>query len=749
MELISQVDRNCIENKYHLKNEPFDPFNRFAYHGWEYDEATGLDDNAMAEGLESLFERVKHLPHSLAKAKGFEYVLDNMRIDVNEHDYFVGMYNWGRPLQKPFISKWYREVFESMPDVDLKMARFGRSGTATMWLDMDHVVPNWMDIIELGFPGLLDRVRFYHKKHEDNGALTEEQSAFFESMEITYSAIIRLIERMKSYAELKDGHKEAIIAESLSNLAKGAPQTFFDVLELIYIYFMCSESIDQYQARSLGNGLDRALYAFYKKDIESGRYTRDELRSFLAYFFMQFSAIGNYWGQPFYLCGTDYDGKTDITDFTIEMLDVYEELKIYNPKIQVKIDYNTPDKLIDRVLRLIRGGTTSMVICCMPGLIKSLMGCYGTTFEEANNCDISGCNEIHIRADEACMISSLPNMAKAISYVFTNGYDEVTGRNIGLQTGEVEQLQTFDDFYEAFIKQFRHILDEAISMARSYEHYACEVSPALMLSATMERSLKSAKDAYTYGVKYPNSAILLCSFATSVDSVLAVKELVYDRKVVSLAEMKKALLANWEGYEELRQKALNCRKYGNNDEEADKYASAIYKWFSMYVNGQKNSRGGVYKVGVPSTLHFISQGKVTMATPDGRRKGEECSKNVAPVIGMERNGVTAMIHSALKCSPYMFSEAHVLDVMLHPSAVSGEEGLSAMKGLLMNYMKNDGICIQFNIFSSETLRDAQKHPEKYQNLQVRVSGWNVLWNNLSKAEQEAYIIRAESIGGNA
>ena len=223
--------------------------------------------------------------------------------------------------------------------------------------------------------------------------------------------------------------------------------------------------------------------------------------------------------------------------------------------------------------------------------------------------------------------------------------------------------------------------------------------------------------------------------------------MVFEKKAATLAEFKDALQHNWEGYENLRRLALNARdKYGNANKQADLYAAALFRWFSVYVTGQKNSRGGVYKVGVPSTLHFITQGKVTQATPDGRKEGEECSKNVAPVIGMERGGVTAMIRSALATGPWLFSEAYVLDVMLHPSAVSGADGLDAMKGLIDTYMKHDGISIQFNIFSAEMLRDAQAHPEKYKNLQVRVSGWNVLWNDLSREDQEAYIKRAESFG---
>ena len=144
-------------------------------------------------------------------------------------------------------------------------------------------------------------------------------------------------------------------------------------------------------------------------------------------------------------------------------------------------------------------------------------------------------------------------------------------------------------------------------------------------------------------------------------------------------------------------------------------------------------------------MQFIWEGAKTSATPDGRRAGEELSKNASPSVGADKNGVTALISSALKLKPYAFSESFCLDVMLHPSATEGEDGLQIMRALLFAYLRGGGMAIQFNVFNAAMLRDAQKHPEKYRNLQVRVCGWNVLWNHLSTAEQNAYIRRAENV----
>ena len=748
MRYICETDKAFIENKYHDTNEPFDPHRKFTYHGKITEYSEGLDDAQMREEMNRFYEQGKGEYRALVKARAFAFVLDNAKINVSDKDYFPCIYNWGRPLDEPLIMKWIDELFESIDGLNEQIEDFRESGTADMWLDTCHVVPDWRDILSLGFSGLLERAARYREDFRAEGKLTEKEAAFFDSIEIEYNAILRLIDRFIDYAKAHPGEKTSLIAESLTRIRRQPPQNSFDALMLMYIYFICSESIDSYQVRSTGNGFDRALYPYYKRDIEDGTFTAEQIKSFIAYFFMQFSAIGNYWGQPLYLCSTDVDEKTDISELTLDILEVFDSLDIYNPKIQLKIDINTPKPVLLKALDIVRRGKSSFVFCCKPGIIKALMGCYGTTYEEARDCDISGCNEMHVRADEANMISGILNVSKAISFVFDNGMDTISGKQIGLKTGDVTKFKTFDEFYSAVLKQLAYLIDEAIGMARKYEHHVAEVNPAIMLSATMRRALEKKVDAYAFGVKYPTSSILYNAYATTVDSILAIKELVFDKQVATLADFKNALDNNWKGYERLRAKALKAEhKYGTNDEVADTYAAALHRWLSIYITGQKNSRGGVYKTGAPSTLHFISQGTVTKATPDGRAMGEELSKNSAPVIGMERCGVTAMINSAIKTTPWLNSEAYVLDVMLHPSAVSGDDGLEAMYGIVMSYLKRDGVSIQFNVFNAQMLRDAQEHPEKYKNLQVRISGWSVLWNSLTKEEQQAYIIRAEGLEG--
>lgn len=739
-------DRSYLENKYHKTDEPFNPFERMAYHGYAFDESTGLDDEGIRQGLHDLEPEIASLAHPVAKAKAVSYVLANTRIDVNEHDYFVALYSLNR-LACPITQyKWNNEVFsKTLPDIGPVMQKMCDSGAATIWPDFDHVVPDWEAVLSLGFPGLLERVRLYRQKYTQNGSLDTEKAAFFDGMILTYSAIIDLIDRLYRYAKTKTFAKAKQIADCLLHIRDGAPQNIYEAMQVIFLYFLLSECFDAYQVRSLGNGLDSTLWHFYQNDIQNGVYTKEEIKEFFRYFLMQWSAIGNYWGQPFYMGGTHADGSSKYNELSALILDVYDELGIYNPKIQIKVNQNTPDSILFKVFDMIRRGHSSLVFCCEPGMIRAVMS-YGATYDQAREMDIRGCYETGVRGAEVSPTTAYVNAAKPIEYVFSNGYDKTLGETFGVQTGSLSDMKTFDDFYAAVITQWSHLIELSIRISLAYEPYLGTINPSNMYSATILTALEKGTDAYQNGVKFNNSALLNCGFATLVDSVMAVKEFVYDKKELSLEEFKTALDNNWNGYEALHAKVLNStHKYGCGDSETDRYASALAAYFANKVNNRPNARGGVYKAIMHSARMFILQGHKTSATPDGRTAGAECSKNASPSVGMDKNGVTALIESALSLRPYTYPESFCLDIMLHPTAVSGDEGLQILKALLMTYVKGGGMSLQFNIFNTDTLKDAQKHPENYKNLQVRVCGWNVLWNNMCAAEQNAYIKRAESL----
>ena len=740
------ADREAILNKYHRLDRPYNSFQRFAYHGWECDLDTGLDDAGIKEKIREACESRAGQPHPVVQARAFAAVLDNTRIAISPHDWYVGIYGWGRLPLEFTRNVWNRQLFEKvLPDTAREMAELNRTGTVTLWPDYDHSVPDWDAVFRLGFPGLLERVKRYHEAHRCAGALSEREEAFFQGMEITYEAILRFLQRLRARALALSHAKAAGIAACLGSLLEGGPQDTYQALQLIYLYFMFSESIDGYQVRSLASGLDQALEPFIRADLAARRYTSEQIDDFIAYFLLQFAAIDNYWGQPMYMGGSNEKGESLVCETSYRILRIYDEMGIFNPKIQLKIAPNTPRDFVDQALDMIRRGHSSIVWMCEPGIVRAMMS-KGVPYEEAVTCDIKGCYEYSVRAREVSLGQTYLNLSKFVLLALRNGRDERTGEQIGPQTGAPETFTAFGDLWKAFLRQTEHFLRRSLAVNDAFEPYIADVSPSNVFSATIENALRTKRDAYQDGSIYNNSVVLFTGFASAIDALMAVKTLVYEEKRVSLADLLTALDANWAGYEKLRAYALRCpHKYGNGDVETDRYAQALATYLTNRINARPNTRGGYYKTAMHSARQYIDQGKKTGATPDGRRDGEELSKNSSAVMGVDKNGVTALAQSVASIAPWQFTEDFGFDVMLHASATAGEDGLKAMHSLLDAYMRVDGVSIQFNVFDAATLRDAQAHPEQYANLQVRVCGWNVLWNNMPREEQDAFLRRAEAI----
>ena len=716
--------------------------------GMSFDPATGLDNDTIKQNVLALAEELEGQPHQVIKARAFELVTRNVRIDVSPHDWFVAFGCWDRhdrPLN-PLMAKWDHEVNATqLTTLDLLNAQ-NTSGAAIMWKDFDHSVPDWDALFTLGFPGIRERARRYRRKREARGEMTPKAEAYFDGIDITYGAILEMLERFKSYAlSHADGNARVLAcADCLNTLLRGPPTNTYEVLQLIYLYFMFSEHIDRFQVRSLGN-LDRTLYPYYTRDQAEGRYTEAQLREFIDYFLMQWASIDNYWGQPVYLGGTKKNGESEINELSYVILEEYDELEIYTPKVQLKIAPNTPQAFLDKALDMIRRGHNSLVFVGEEPIRRALMG-VGVTAEDARNCDITGCYEFSPRGKSNGTLGGHVNMLKPFELIFNDGIDPGTGIDLGCRVGDIEGLDTFDDFYAAYLKQLGHIIENIITCANDFEQYLGTISPAQVFSATVENSLEVARDAFQDGSVYSFTSILNVGFATAVDALMAVKKFVYERRELTLAQFRDILCGNWEGHQRLRLRILHDRdKFGNGIDAVDFYAEAIARFLGNKINMRPTARGGVYLASLHTARLYIIMGEKTGATPDGRLSGEEMSKNASPTMGMDVQGVTALIKSVTRIDSALFPGDFPLDVMVHPATAQGEEGLAAMRTLVRIYMEKHGIAIHFNVFDADTLIEAQKQPDRYQGLQLRVCGWNVNFTELCRKEQDMYILRAQSI----
>lgn len=725
------------------------PENR-AYIERKYDERrynadTGLSNAQIRAGLDKMLQENEHLSHTMLKAQGFAYVLENTRIDVDEHDWFIGLGEWSeKSMDASFCGHWLEEVREESAPLLMQQNEKMRAAWAYQsYLDYCHSVPDWERVLSLGFSGLRRQAGEYRAQREvEKGTLSRREREYFESIEIEYAAIDRFIARLRDQALVKDNDKCRRIAECLEHIRTGAPDTVYEVLQTIWLYFLLSEYVDCLQVRSFGN-LDVVLYPYYQRDLERG-VTREETADVLAAFLMQASAMRYYWGHPFYMGGTAEDGQSLINDMSFLILDVYDELGIYDPKVQIKLDRNTPPAFVKRVLAMIRGGHSSFNFVGERAMRRAMLK-EGYTSEEARRAVVKGCYEYTACDGSVDTANVHVNLPKAIELALHDGYDMFHGVQIGPHTGRAEDFETFEAFYEAFMAQARFAYETGLAALAAYDARVGAVNPTPMFSATIRTSLEMACDAYSGGTKHRESEVLLCCPATAADSLCMVKKYVYDQKQITLAEMRDILDKNWEGAEVLRRRILNDRdKWGNNRDLPDSLFKDMTERLARLNNGRLSARGGYCVTSLHNALMFRTMGEHTAATPDGRFSGEECSKNASPVQGMAREGATATIASISKLDSSLFRGDFPLDIALSPNAVRGAAGLDAMYALLMTYADNYGHAIHFNVVSPETLRDAQRHPDKHRDLQIRVCGWNVLWNNLSADEQEYYIRQAEA-----
>ena len=690
------------------------------------------------------------LPKPVIKARCFEYVCRNMFIDVDPHDDFPGFGCYDRkkrPLS-PLLSKWNYEI-DTTVNHDCAQICWKRNeaGLHMIWKDFDHSVPDWEALTALGFPGILARVREYRALHEKNGTLTPAVAAHFDGMELTLNALLEHLGKLIDFAKQHHPGNPRIQREiaCLEQLRTGAPQDFYQVLMLVYLQFYYCEHIDHMQVRSLGSNLDGLLLPFYEKDLKEGRYTLEDMRQFLTCFLMQWGSIDNYWGHPFFLGGTAKDGSTLYNEVSYLILDVFDELHIPTPKIQLKVAKNTPQKLLDTAFRMIRDGHSSLVFCSEEGIKKVMMG-YGASEEEARTCNITGCYEFCARGRANGTGAGHVNFMKIFELIFNNGVEPQTGYTVACSALKLEEIKDFDDFLKSYLRYLDDIIDNVIKCADGNERNLHEVNPSPLYSSTILNSLKTGRDAFSNGNIYNNSTILLCGIATAVDALMAVKKFVFEKKELTLFEFKEILAKNWEGAEALRSKILRDRdKFGNGIESVDFYAFILSHYAGRRINGRPNGRLGQYRASGHCARQFITMGKITGATPDGRMAGEEFSKNLSPTMGMDKSGVTALIKSVCTMNAMDLPGDFPLDVMMHPATVQGEEGLAALRGLLYTYFAKGGLAVHFNVFDAKVLEEAQKAPEKYANLQIRVCGWNVRFVELAKVEQDAYIKRAKNV----
>ena len=720
------------------------------------DKTTGLSQEALPARLAEIVAAGKAAGEDwrVTKAKCFSAEVNEESIDVSPLDWFPAIAVWDRlrlPIAKITKSDRAHEVNAAvLPEwVKAEWAAGNKDGSWNMWQDFDHSVPDWHVILPLGFPGLKARLSAIAEQCGMQNAECRMEDAecansFYESCFIAMDAILSGIDRFiaQGRKRLCDLPRETPRARRLAKeiaclerLRSGAPETAYDMLMFVWIYFFFSEHLDGIQCRALTE-LDVFLTPYYDADIAAGRTTEAEFREQLKHFLWQWGSIANYWNQPVGLGGTKADGTTEFNHVSKIILDVMDDCALTTPKFLVKVADNTPDWAWDKMLDMARRHRSIAFIGEEP-TARALKRWVGASDQDCREMVVKGCYEFALR--DGCNGTGVGhvNFLKVVEKMLAEAASFV----------EAAPSASFDSFKAEYLRRLAETTDRCCRIAFEFEKVLPDVNPANLMTLATEHALRTRRDGFANGCpRGNNTAILSVGLGTAVDAILAVKELVYEKKELTLAELGAIMAANWEGHEALRLRMLRSkRKWGNNDPEANALGAELISTFAGHLNGRPNSRGGHFVASGHCARQFIVLGEKTGATPDGRRAGEEMSKNLSPTMGADTEGATALVLTLAASNVEQLPGDYPLDMMLHPSVCAGDDGLAVMRTLVKLFHRNGGSVIQFTVFSAEELRDAQAHPEKYENLQVRVCGWNVRWNDLARAEQDAYIRRAENV----
>ena len=587
------------------------------------------------------------------------------------------------------------------------------------------------------------------------------------AMDISAQAIIQFAERhagkLKELADLeKNPMRKAEleeIARVCENVPAHAPQTFHEALQYYwFVHLGVITEVNPWDSFNPGR-LDQHLYSFYQKGIADGTLTKERAFELLEAFWIKFN---NHPAPPkvgvtaeesntytdfslINLGGVKPDGSDGVNELSYIILDVIEEMRLLQPSSMVQLSKKNPDRFLHRAFHIIKTGFGQPSVFNTDAIIQELLR-QGKDIVDARNGGASGCVETGAFGTESYILTGYFNLTKILELVLHNGLDPLTGKQSGIKTGNPEDFKTFDQLADAFQKQLRYFIDIKIKGNNIIEKLFATYIPVPFLSILIDDCVAKGKDYNAGGTRYNTNYIQGVGLGSLTDNLTSLKYHVFDKKTLTMSEMIKAVDANFDGWEELRyQLVYHTPKYGNDEDYADEQAKLIFEMYYQAVNGRPTARGGTYRINMlPTTCHVYFGSKIN-AMPDGRKAKEPLSEGISPVQGADHNGPTAVLKSASKID-HLRTGGTLLNQKFSPKFFENDDNIARLVSLVRSYFRLDGHHIQFNVVSAETLRDAQKHPEKYRDLIVRVAGYSDYFNDLGTDLQNEIICRTEHSG---
>ena len=663
----------------------------------------------------------------------------------------------------------------------------------TPYMAYGHNSPNYRMILDRGLKSLIDDIDRLQATEKD-----EQKKSYREAMRISCQAVIKYAERYaeeaeKQFSEETDADRKREL-KKISDTCRYVPangaRTFNEALQSIWFIYSTLR-IAGHTLIQFGR-IDQYLYPYYEQDIKNGLLTKDEARTLLQHFWIKCNMtdyviksdspkdpgpvtadskkvyMGTGAGEEYglqetgnnmILGGLTPEGEDGTNELSYLCLDVAGELKRRDPIVSVRIHKNTPKEFIKQACQLLSLGFDMPAFYNDEIIIPALQK-VGIALEDAREYCNDGCIEVYSQGKSqdrsiAIWIDSL----KILELALNNGMSYrrgVTTHHLqvlrdyyatylddsdvqGIPTGKPESFQTFDQLFDSYKKQLSFAVERHIQLSNTTDLYFSQIAPSPMASVTLSGCIEKGKDHTGGGAIYNNTGTTLRGVPNTAESLAAIKKACFDDKTLTLEQLVQVLKDNFAGHEDVRKMLTASPKWGDNNDYVDKIVKEIADFWYQEIAKYTNPRGGRFKAGLWATAADHA-GQISGASADGRKAGDPIATNLSPI--RSRKGLTSFLNSAAKVDYTSCANSVIVDIHMMPDTLENDEKITKLQSLITAYFKMGGFALSFNVVYPKTLVDAQKHPDKYHDLLVRVHGYSAHFVTLSQEYQDLIITRA-------
>ncbi|SDE95961.1 glycyl radical protein [Eubacterium pyruvativorans] len=627
-----------------------------------------------------------------------------------------------------------------------------------------EVTPDYQDqLFPKGFGGIIREAEEHIGKLDLTKPEDEEKKEFYDSVILTSRGIIRYANRYAEEAERMAAQEKdevrreelRVIAANCRKVPENPPETFYEALQ--FMWFVQIGGILTENPLSLNPGrFDQYTDPFYEADLAAGRITPDFGQELVDALWLKYSEwvwtisanTADYFAgynqfQNLTVGGKKRDGSDGTNPVTYMALKATGEVKTHQPGLSVRVSQTCPKEFLNAVTALVAEGTGFPAIHSDSVGYQMLLNA-GYEPEDARDWNNCGCVVPHNRKTGEWTAAVNMNFGSAMEYALNQGVSLMTGEKMGLDEKPAAEMTSFEEVKQAFFRQFDNLCYHSVISVIEAQRLHEEMVPRPFLSSCIESCMENGKDLSRGGAKYNVGPVITgIGLAVVANSLAAVKKLVFEDHETDMATLTQALRANWEGYEQLRAKAKACPKYGNDEDYVDDLALEVANHFYEKIHGYRDIFGSPFNTAFMGISNYIPMGRVLGATPCGRKNGEPSSEGVSPYVGTDHSTPLAAMKSTAKLNQEIHSGGTLLNLRLNPEIVATKRGQANLGAMVQSLFSMGGFHVQFNCIRSETLRDAQAHPENYRDLLVRVAGYSTQFVNLSRSMQDAIIARTE------